>query len=352
MRTSSSRGGPRSISGRLSRAHRSHSSRWRPASTSRCRRRSPPDRASRTGRHRSVGGSAWSSASRYSTRSRARVRLSCAATAPAVEPSSAARERVSCPATSWASSVSRSRSRQPAEGLGHRRPLLLGQQALVRGSDGRRSTTRCWLRRCRSCSRHRSTHDVARRHDRVRLEHPGSTRSAAARTRARVSCTRSSAVASSATRAATMRRTIGMRAATSSSGVRAAGRAQRPLCLHPPDASPSGGPRAASARQSVAAAPRFAAARCDGPRVSSPHDPACGQRPSGSGEEAPRGRTGSAARTAATRCRGWASRSATTHRTAGSWPMPRWLAVHGHVLAPGPGCCRQARQSTTPSHRE
>ena len=42
--------------------------------------------ASRTGRHRSVGGSVCSSASRYSTRSRARVRCSWAATAPGDEP--------------------------------------------------------------------------------------------------------------------------------------------------------------------------------------------------------------------------------------------------------------------------
>ena len=77
------------------RAHRSHSSRCRLASTSFCRRRSPPDNASRTGRHRSVDGSEFSSASRYSTRSRARVRFSWAATAPAVDPCSSASERVS-----------------------------------------------------------------------------------------------------------------------------------------------------------------------------------------------------------------------------------------------------------------
>ena len=32
-------------------------------------------------------------------------------------------------------------------------------------------------------------------------------------------------------------------------------------------------------------------------------------------------------------CRGWARRSAMIHSTAGSCPMPRWLAAHRHVLA-------------------
>ena len=56
-RTSSSRTGPRSSSGSLSRAQSSHSSRCCAASTSRWRRRSALDRASSTGRQRSVGGS-------------------------------------------------------------------------------------------------------------------------------------------------------------------------------------------------------------------------------------------------------------------------------------------------------
>ena len=109
-RTSSSRTGPRSSRGSLSRAQSSHSRRCWAASTSRWRRRSALDRASSTGRHRSVGGSTFSRASRYSTRSLARVRLSCAATAPAVLPETSARALVASPSTSWASRMRRSLS--------------------------------------------------------------------------------------------------------------------------------------------------------------------------------------------------------------------------------------------------
>src|SRR3954467_12556372 len=93
--------------------------------------------ASSTGRQRSVGGSTCSAASRYSTRSRARVRLSCAATAPAVLPSSAASEAVSCPETSCASSVSPPRPHHPARHPPPPRrappgPVLAEQPPLVR----------------------------------------------------------------------------------------------------------------------------------------------------------------------------------------------------------------------------
>ena len=68
---------------------------------------------------------------RYSTRNRDRVRFSCAAIAPGVEPRLAASVAVSVPSTSCASRISRSASGQP----GHRGPddrgLLLPEELLV-----------------------------------------------------------------------------------------------------------------------------------------------------------------------------------------------------------------------------
>ena len=181
-------------SGSLSRAHRSHSSRCRAASTSRCRRRSPPDSANSTGRHRSVGGSARSRASRYSTRSRARVRLSWAATAPAVEPSSAARTAVSCPATSCASSVCRSRSASRPSAWATAACSSSREQLARPGASrvaGRRPGAGC------AGAGRASRHIVATTLRAVTMAYgssiPGSMRLAAASTRTSVSWTRSSA---------------------------------------------------------------------------------------------------------------------------------------------------------------
>ena len=154
-------------------------------------------------------GSAESTASRYSTRSRARIRFSCAAIAPGVDPASRARERVL---------LARNlvRKQQPSITLGKAahsaaqcRAFLLGEQRLVRRAHRTRSTTRCWLRRLRSCSFHKDATRLRAVVMAYGTDSVGLIRSAAPRTRTNVSCTRSSATAGSDTRARMTRRTTG-----------------------------------------------------------------------------------------------------------------------------------------------
>jgi len=205
---------PRSSSGSLSRAHSSHSSRCWPARTSRCRRWSPLLSATRTGRHRSVGGSSCSAARRYSTRSRARVRLSEAATAPAVLPRRSASVRVSVPVTSCSSSVCRSRSPRRARAVAMA-DCSSSRTTRRSGSSGVvRSSTRCWLRRFRSSSRHMEATTLRAVTMAYGSSMPGSTVGRAASTRVSVSWTRSSPAGWVPTRALTMRRTMGIRSAT------------------------------------------------------------------------------------------------------------------------------------------
>ena len=89
---------------------------------------------------------------------------------------------------------------------------------------GRRSTTRCWLRRCRSFSApHRGDH-VARRHDGVRLEHPRLDPARPRPGRAPASPARGPRrPAGRPPGPPTIRRSIGIRAATSASSAGAPG---------------------------------------------------------------------------------------------------------------------------------
>ena len=111
-------------------------------------------------------------------------------------------------------------------------------------------------------------------------------------------------------------------------GRRAHRRGARPSSAWPPTSWPSSPPRASS-----------------GPRR--PDRPLVVRRRRGRARASRAGR-----RNGCQPSRVWASRSATSQSTAGSTPMPRWLARTATFSLRGPGCCRQARQSTTPSHRE
>ena len=122
-----------------------------------------------------------SNASRYSTRSRARVRFSCAATAPAVEPELAPPGLV-CPAR---------RPREPAgsalplgqatQRLGDGLPLLAQRARSSSGGSGGQLDHAVLVPAVTVRSRHIDGDHVARRHDRVRLEHPRLDPSAAPR---------------------------------------------------------------------------------------------------------------------------------------------------------------------------
>ena len=245
--SSSSRGGLRSISGWLSRAHRSHSSRWRPASTSRCRRRSPPDRASRTGRHRSVGGSMWSRASRYSTRSRARVRFSWAATAPGGGAQLAGQRSGVLPGHLVGEQRLALALGQAGEGLGRRPtapPRRAGPRPAVRTGAGRRCGAGCAGAGPAPATAMATTLRA------VTMAYgssiPGSTRSA-----------RGEDAGQGLLHEVVSGRAVGHARGDDAPHHRdeggdvvlrpgAAGRAQRPLCLHRPDATPV---RAGSARR-------------------------------------------------------------------------------------------------------
>ena len=193
-RTSSSRCCPRSISGSLSRAHRSHSSRWRrrrPRAADVGRRRTGPAAPDGTGRS---AARRCSRASRYSTRSRARVRFSCAATAPAVEPAPGERPGV-LPGDLMGEQGLPLPLRQP----GQRAATAACSSRASRSSSGRR---RVGGRRrgagCAGagrCSRHIDATTLRAVTIAYGSSIPGSTRGRAARTRTRVSCTRSSAAA-------------------------------------------------------------------------------------------------------------------------------------------------------------
>ena len=146
------------------------------------RRRPPAGAAGRrwTGRAAPVGTGRSAArrarrASRYSTRSRARVRLSCAATAPGGR-ARARRPATGCPARRprGRAGSSRSRSREPGQRLRRPRrapPRRAGPRPARAAAAGRRRGAGCGG--ARSCSRHIEAIDVARRDDRVRLEHPG-----------------------------------------------------------------------------------------------------------------------------------------------------------------------------------
>ena len=146
----------------------------------------------------------------------ARVRLSCAATAPAVRAGRSARLRVSCPATSWASRVSPLALVQPGQGAGDGRLLLAERAACSSGASvgsGRRRGAGCGHGGRRRATSSRPGCGPSRSRT---ARASGLDPADAARTRISVSCTRSSAAGCAPTRAPTMRRTMGIRAATSS----------------------------------------------------------------------------------------------------------------------------------------
>ena len=160
----------------------------------RWRRRSALDRASSTGRHRSVGGSARSRARRYSTRSRARVRLSWAATAPAVLPASSARDRVAWPLDLVGQQDLPLPVGQPPERLGDGGLLLGGDDDVLGLVRLARVVHAVPVAGVPVLAPPHGRHDVARRGDGVRLDHPRlDAVLAPSSTRTRVSCTRSSA---------------------------------------------------------------------------------------------------------------------------------------------------------------
>ena len=137
-------------------------------------------------------------ASRYSTRSRARVRFSCAATAPRVRAELRGQRLGVLPGDLVREQRLRARGRSAASSARcASRPLLRGEQLVlgrgVGSRRGRRPGAGCAAAGPRSLP-HRGD-DVARGDDGVRLEHARARSGrAAASTRTSVSCTRSSTV--------------------------------------------------------------------------------------------------------------------------------------------------------------
>ena len=182
----------RSCSAPPMREQQSHSSRWAPAPSSRCRRRSPADSARSTGRHRSPVGSTCSWTSRYSTRSLARTRPSWAATAPGVEPRRSASVRVSWWCTSWATSRSRSAAGSRASAAATSAVSSCRSSTSPGGSAASTSASRCVLLRARSLRRAKVATTLRAVTAAYGASVSLSTRDRAAITRARVSWTRSS----------------------------------------------------------------------------------------------------------------------------------------------------------------
>jgi hypothetical protein len=160
--------------------------------SSRWRRRSPPDRATSTARQEPGRRLGVVHGSRYSTRSRALVRLSWAARAPAVVRCSRASSSSSRPSTSWASSSRRSRSDRWVSAVVTAWLASRSRTASSGRATGSRSTTRCRLRPAVSCCRHVEATALRAVVMAYGTAVAGSMRSHAASTLARTSWTRSS----------------------------------------------------------------------------------------------------------------------------------------------------------------